>query len=99
MWLVAIALLTQSLGISGYVLGAGTDQLRLVMPEGSFELSLGPGCEFLSGDVNVDVLLGSHDSAVLIADRLRCPALVGYQIDDVPCVQNASGDCDLAAAI
>ena len=99
MWLFALALLGQSLGISGYLLDAQAPDAVLVLPTGRYEVALGPGCEFLEGDANVEVLVGSSGSAVLIQSDQRCPALVGDLVDETPCAQNADGNCDVAAEI
>lgn len=102
MWIVAIALLAQSFGVPGYVLDANGPDAVLVTHDGVWEVAFGPGCEFLTGNVNVEIGYGSSDpdgnvGAVLIADDQRCSARQGNLLDPTPCAVNANDICDVAA--
>src|SRR5262249_54529754 len=105
MWLLAVALLGQSVGIGGYVLNPQTPDALLAMPEGRYQiLRFGPECNFVDASQNFEVVWGNRADeagdvgAVLVTDDgQRCGVLTGDLVDPTPCATNADGDCDVAA--
>jgi hypothetical protein len=74
-------------------------QVDLWTENGLLTIELGPGCDWVAPDLNVEFLPGSGDVASLRppGSNELCNVGITSLLSEQPCAQNADGDCDIAA--
>src|SRR3954467_1447185 len=103
MWLVALAMVAQSFGTSGYMVIWPNSQRELALPDGRHEvLLLDADCGALDYSQNMLVSLGSGDGngdvgMLLMQNGQSCSGLLGDKLSQTPCATDEAGDCDIDA--
>jgi hypothetical protein len=71
------------------------DRLGLATLAGRYMLELGDGCEGLVAGMNVELIIGSDDTALISP---ACSITIGQRMSSVPCF-TVDDVCDVAAEV
>ena len=98
---LALALFAQVQAPRAYTIADtdNPDQVDLATENGLLSIELGPGCDWVAPDLNVEFLPGSGGvGAIRRFDASGlCNIDITGRISETPCAQNADGDCDVNA--
>jgi hypothetical protein len=100
--LIALALVfAQVMGPAAYTVANADnpEQIDLATQNGTLQIELEVGCEWVMPWLNVEYLPGSAGVAEIRdpSSGGLCSVYVSGRISDEPCAQNDLGDCDVAA--
>ena len=88
-------------GVQAYTAIDFDGNWELLTQQGTLSIQLGQGCEWLQPWINVDLLSGSANTAILSQNDIDAPtrqcaiAITGLLSPD-GCFVNPDGDCDVA---
>jgi hypothetical protein len=98
---ITLALVAQIAAPRGYTVSDIDipDQIDLATENGLLSIDYGPGCDWVTPDLNVEFLPGSGGVGAIrpLDESGLCNIYISGRISEQPCAQNADGDCDIAA--